>query len=34
MLTHNIFEIIHNIWLQEFGKKNVCLYVATSDDYM
>jgi hypothetical protein len=34
MLTCNLFETIHNIWLQESGKRGVCLYVSTSDDYM
>jgi hypothetical protein len=32
--TCNLLEIIHNIWLQQYGKRGACLYVATLDDYV
>jgi hypothetical protein len=34
MPTCNLSEIIHNIWLQQFGKNVECFFVATSDDYV
>ncbi len=34
MLTHNVFETIHNIWLQQSGKCVGCLFVVTFDDYI
>jgi hypothetical protein len=34
MLTCNLFEIIHNIWLQQFGESVGCLFVVTSNDYV
>jgi hypothetical protein len=34
MSTCNLFEIVHNIWLQQFGNKGTCLFVATFDDYV
>jgi hypothetical protein len=26
--------VVHNIWLQQLGKKSACLYNATFDDYV
>ncbi len=34
MPTCNLLEIMHNVRLQQFGKKGECLYVATLDDYV
>jgi hypothetical protein len=34
MPTCNLFETIHNIWLQESRKRGACLYVATLYDYL
>ncbi len=34
MSTCKLFETIHNIWLQNFGKRGGCFYVATFDDYV
>ncbi len=34
MLTHNVSETIHNIWLQQSGKCVGCLFVVTFDDYI
>jgi hypothetical protein len=34
MATCNLLEIVHNVWLQQFGKKGTCLYVATLNDYV
>ncbi len=30
----NLLETVHNIWLQQLGKRGVCLYITTSDDYV
>jgi hypothetical protein len=34
MSTCNLFETIHNIWLQKSGKNVECLFVVTFDDYV
>jgi hypothetical protein len=34
MLTCNLFEIVHNIWLQQSGKSARCLFVATFNNYV
>ncbi len=34
MLTCNLSEIVHNIWLQQFWMKGTCFFFATFDDYM
>jgi hypothetical protein len=34
MSTCNLFEMVHNIWLQHFGKTTRCLFIATFDDYV
>jgi len=34
MSTYNMYEIFHNIWLQQFEKNVGCFFVATSDDYL
>ncbi len=34
MPTCNLSKIVHNIWLQQFGKSDGCLYIATFDDYV
>ncbi len=34
MSTYNLLEIVHNIWLQQFGKNVKCLFVVTSNDYV
>jgi hypothetical protein len=30
----NLSEIVHNVWLQQFGKRGACLYVVILDDYV
>jgi hypothetical protein len=30
----NLFEIVHNIWLQQYGKRGGCVYPTTSNDYV
>jgi hypothetical protein len=30
----NLSKIMHNVWLQKFGKRGAYLYVATSDNYV
>jgi len=30
----NLFQTIHNIWLQQCGKRGGCLYATTSNDYI
>jgi hypothetical protein len=32
--TYNLFETIHNIWLQQFGKRGTYFFATTSNDYM
>jgi hypothetical protein len=32
--TCNLFETIHNIWLQQFGNMGTCLFATTSNDYV
>ncbi len=34
MLTYNLYETIHNIWLKQYGNKGTCLFAATPDDYV
>jgi hypothetical protein len=34
MPTCNLAEIVHNILLQQLGKHDTCLYIATFDDYI
>jgi hypothetical protein len=34
MLTCNLFEIVHNIWLQQSYNRGTCLFIAMSDDYL
>jgi len=34
MLICNLFETIHNIWLQRYGKKGRYLFTMTFDDYV
>jgi hypothetical protein len=34
MPTCNLFETIHNIWLQQFGKSVRCFFIMTYDDYV
>jgi hypothetical protein len=34
MPTCNLFETVHNIWLQQSKKSVQCLFIATSDDYV
>jgi hypothetical protein len=34
MPTYNLSKLVHNIWLQQFGKRGVCLYIVTLDDYV
>jgi hypothetical protein len=34
MLTYNMFETIHNILSQEYGKKGSCLCATTLNDYV
>jgi hypothetical protein len=34
MSTCNLLETIHNIWLQQSRKRDVCLYTTTFDDYV
>ncbi len=34
MLTCNLFEIVHNIQLQQSSNKGICLFGATFDNYM
>jgi hypothetical protein len=34
MSTCNLFQTVHNIWLQKFGKNVKCLFVVTFDDYV
>lgn len=34
MPTCNLFEIIHNIWLQQQWKRGKCLYIATYNNYL
>jgi hypothetical protein len=34
MSTCNLFETVHNIWLQKSWKRGTCFFAATFDDYM
>jgi hypothetical protein len=34
MLTCNLSEIVHDIWLQQFGNKGTCLFITMFDDYL
>lgn len=34
ILTCNLLKTIHNIWLQQSGKRSACLYVAIFYDYV
>ncbi len=34
MSTSNLSETFHNIWLQQFGNKGICFFVATSNGYV
>jgi len=34
MSTCNLFETMHNIWLQQFGNRGTCLFTVTSDNYV
>ncbi len=34
MPTCNLFETIHNIWLQQFGKSVRRFFIVTYDDYV
>jgi len=34
MLTCNLFETVHNIWLQQFGHRGTYLFTATFNDYV
>jgi hypothetical protein len=34
MPTCNLSKTIHNIWLQQFGKKGTSFFATTFDDYM
>jgi hypothetical protein len=34
MLICNLVEIVHNIFLQQLGKRDTSLYIATFDDYV
>jgi hypothetical protein len=34
MPTCNFAKIVHNILLQQLGKHDTCLYIATFDDYI
>jgi hypothetical protein len=34
MLTCNLVEIVHNIWLEQSRKHGASLFIATSDDYV
>jgi hypothetical protein len=27
-------KTMHNIWLQQLGNHNICLYIATSNNYI
>jgi hypothetical protein len=34
MLTCNLSETIHNIWMQQSGNGGICLFNATFDNYV
>jgi hypothetical protein len=34
MPTCNPLKTMHNVWLQQSGKRRACLYGVTSDDYV
>jgi hypothetical protein len=34
MSACNLFKTIHNIWLQQLGKRVTCLFATTSNDYV
>jgi hypothetical protein len=34
MPTYNLLKTMHNVWLQQFGKRGVCSYTASSNEYV